>query len=175
MQEGQKYKQFILVKKFINRKKNVSWICKCTCGRNRNLTEKQLLKYVDQKKCKCPKKLGNKSKWWKGCGDISGYYFSNLKHSAKNRNIEFNITIQDIWNQYIKQDKKCAATNQYIYFVHSIKTGEKGTASVDRIDPKKSYTVDNIQIVNKQINSIKHTFSEQLYKYLAKKVTMHNA
>lgn len=170
------YKHFVILKSYINRKKFNTYIVQCVCGRQRKLSEKFLIKCKHLNKCGCPKTIGKKSKNYKGYNDISLQYFTSVKCSAKLRKIPFNITIQDIWEIYEKQNKKCALSKQNIEFNPSNhKSIISQTASVDRIDSKKGYEKSNIQIVHKDINKLKNQYSEQLVKYLCKKVAAHNA
>lgn len=100
---------------------------------------------------------------------ITGEQFSYIKSNAKNRNIKFEITIQDIEEVYDKQNKKCALSGIDLIFNSRFINGNqnkigyqkiiKGNASVDRIDSKKHYTKDNIQIIDKKINFMKHVLS----------------
>lgn len=103
--------------------------------------------------------------------DIKVSYFNALKKCAGTRatkNLCFEISIEDIWDQYIKQNKKCALSGLDILF--SLDDQLK-TASVDRKDSDKGYTKDNIQIVHKDINYLKMDLSEKrlydLCKFIA--------
>jgi hypothetical protein len=89
---------------------------------------------------------------------VPNYIWINLIRGAKDRNLEVTIDIQDIWNLFLKQNKKCALTNWDVVFDQR-KT--LTTASVDRIDSSKGYTLDNIQIVHKKVNKLKMDFSEK--------------
>ena len=90
---------------------------------------------------------------WKGLNDVPGKVFSKLKRDAIKRGLCFEITIEDIFNQYLKQNKHCAFTGSYIIF------GDD--ASIDRIDSNLGYTTDNIQIVHKKLNMIKKDMPNQ--------------
>lgn len=78
--------------------------------------------------------------------------------------------MQDIWDQYIKQNKKCALTAREVRF-YRYSDKRKNTASVDRIDPTGHYTKDNIQIVHQDINYSKLDFDEKSFKQMCKEVT----
>ena len=97
------------------------------------------------------KRKGTKAKEnnpaWKGYKDVPGKVMSKLKRGAENRGLSFDITIQDIQEIYEKQNKSCAFSGIPLIWGH--------TASVDRIDSREGYTIDNIQIVHKQLNMIK--------------------
>lgn len=88
---------------------------------------------------------------------ISGRMWSNLLSNSKNRNLSLEITHEDIYQQYINQNKKCALTGKELLLSPDF---IKNEASVDRIDSKKGYTKDNIQLVHKKINQIKMDLPE---------------
>jgi hypothetical protein len=145
------------------------WNCECECG------NKQILKTIELsnkrnnvKRCKkCIKFNSN----YKGGEYITGTEFKNLRYGAKNRNLEFSITIQDIENLYEQQNKKCSFTGKNLFFDSTVRNGDqtkigdlkiiRGNASVDRINSSKGYTLDNIQIVDKDINMAKQTKSDE--------------
>jgi len=86
--------------------------------------------------------------------------FDNLKNNARNRNIEINITKQDIIDLYHLQNGKCKLTNREM--THILYELDRGVGhrynyniSVDRINSSLPYTRDNIQLVCSIINIIK--------------------
>lgn len=94
---------------------------------------------------------------------ISGKIWSNIMANSKNRNLKLEITPDDIYEKYIQQNKKCALSGLDISLTFDPKTN---TVSVDRIDSKKHYTKDNIQIVHKIINQCKMNLSDNdFYKF----------
>lgn len=123
---------------------------------DRDVIKNQLIKLGIYKKNKSNKKI------YKNYNDISSYFIYSLNQSAKNRNLKLEISPEDIWNLYIYQDRKCALSGWDILFSLN---REKNTASVDRINSSQGYTIDNIQIVHKDINILKMNWSEEyLYK-----------
>lgn len=86
------------------------------------------------------------------------FFWNSIKRGAKYRNLVFAISMEDVWNLFINQKEKCALSGRNIKFD---KIKYKNTASVDRIDSKKGYLKDNIQIVHKKINRFKMAFSEE--------------
>lgn len=96
---------------------------------------------------------------------------NQIKVHAKSKNRICNITEEDIYNTWIKQNKKCALSGIYVQF-HNIP--KLSTASVDRIDCKKHYTLDNIQILHKDINLSKRIYTDEYYIYLCKLVAKNN-
>ncbi len=105
--------------------------------------------------------------------DITGEYVSHLKHGADVRNLCFEITKEDIYNQYLKQNRKCAISGQDVYF-RIRRSGEVSTASVDRINSLKGYTVDNIQILHKTINRMKWDLNQNHFIELCKLISKNN-
>ena len=103
-----------------------------------------------------------------GFEGISGQRWSEIKCRAKKKNHELAITIEDAWNQFIKQNELCALTGEKIYFGSS--NSKKGTASLDRIDSSKGYIIDNIQWLHKDINIMKLDLETNYFIDLCKKV-----
>jgi hypothetical protein len=135
------------------------YACRCSCGARR-ITTKFHLTSGHLKSCGCLKKLCNtRSKTWKGCGDISGKYWSNLKHHANLRQLKFNITIEEAWSLFEKQSKRCALSGVELSFKFRDNIPE-GTASLDRIDSTKGYEINNVQWIHKDINWMKNNFSQ---------------
>jgi hypothetical protein len=105
---------------------------------------------------------------------IPGRYFYSLQHSAKNRGLEFNLTLNELWEIFSTQDGKCALSGLEIRF-H--KPGEKfttQTASVDRIDSNLGYIKSNIRWVHKDINYMKMDLSDERFLYLCHQILQHN-
>lgn len=82
--------------------------------------------------------------------------FNRVKARAKQNNIEFNLTIDDI-----VIPKKCPVLDiDIIPFDNSVHS-----PSVDRLDPNKGYIKGNIKIISKKANAIKqNATSDELYK-----------
>lgn len=91
--------------------------------------------------------------------------FGKLRRSANIRNIEFNVTIDYLWNLWLSQNGQCAITGDTI---DSIKK-----ASLDRIDSSRGYVEGNVQWVTYRANVSKHTMTmNELYDF-CKKVLNH--
>lgn len=87
--------------------------------------------------------------------EIPVAWFNSKTRRAKQRDYEFTITIEDIWDIYIAQDKVCALSGVPIDF--------KGTASLDRVDNSQGYVRENIQIVHKDVNYMKYIYSQDYF------------
>ncbi len=113
----------------------------------------------------------NKHHNYKGIGPLSSRFFSAIKIAAKRRDIEFSITIEDCWQQFLKQKGKCYFTKQNLIFSQNSKNKSETTASVDRLDNNIGYLVNNIIFVHKDINSMKISLSEIEFKFWCREVT----
>ncbi len=144
-------------------------MCKCNCGNEKIVIESQL-KSGKTKSCGCLRELtGNKHHSFKGYKDISGEFWNQIKYNAKNRNIEFDITIEYVWSLFEKQNGKCKLSGINIYFSKNYK--EKGNISLDRIDNTKGYIKGNVQWLHKHVNMMKSTYNEQYFINLCQQIS----
>lgn len=85
---------------------------------------------------------GKNSTQYTGYKDITGTYWKRIK-SRRGHKHQFLINIKEAYTLYEKQGKKCALSNLPIKFGRSNYFIET-TASLDRIDSTKDYTIDNV-------------------------------
>jgi hypothetical protein len=141
---------------------------KCKCG-DEYLSDPYPLKKGTSTCCfKCGhNKLGENHHSFTGYKEIPGSWFGRYSKTKKRK---FNLNIEDIYNIWIKQNKKCALSGLEIDFKNTNqKTHDLScTASLDRIDSKKDYTLDNIQLVHKDINMIKKDYNQEYFIKLCK-------
>ena len=163
-------------------RKNYYYQCKCDCGKIIELTREIILQ-EKRISCGCYKnqygnitdqRLKEKHPNWNGYEEITGAFWAHIKIGAKKRNLEFNITIQDAWQQYLKQNKKCNLTEIELNLEHHWKTKSAVTASLDRIDSSKGYIKDNIQWVHKDVNLLKGSMSLNQLAYWCDCVVKNN-
>uniref|UniRef100_A0A6M3KWN9 Uncharacterized protein n=1 Tax=viral metagenome TaxID=1070528 RepID=A0A6M3KWN9_9ZZZZ len=116
------------------------WWCNKVCNPLSNNTK--------TKYCKI---LKRNNKWKTGYGNISGMVWLCIQHNAKRRKINFDLDIKDIWKLFLQQNGRCAITRLALTF--NIRQNKPfGTASLDRIDSLKGYTIDNVQWTHQIIN-----------------------
>lgn len=144
-------------------KRKATWECLCNCGKIIHANSNSLIR-DNTKSCGCFKRDNLRKLYWKGYKDISIRFFNSIKRSAFKRNLEFNITIKQVWELFLKQNKKCALSGIDISFNKFSSNKNKITASLDRIDSLKGYTKDNIQWLHKDINRFKNNYSQ--YKFI---------
>lgn len=98
---------------------------------------------------------------------IPCFFWNQTKKNCRAREYNLNITIDDIWSQFLRQEGKCALTGRDLKFAPSRKDN---TASLDRIDSSKHYELDNIQIVHKDVNTMKMDLSDRDFFFFCKEV-----
>ncbi len=144
------------------------WKCKCECGNEIEVLGKYLLN-GDTKSCGCIT-IGNAHNRT-GYKELSGSYWAVIVTQAKRRGIPLEITIEQAYNLITFQNWKCKLTGESLKFANNIRDQRKEqTASLDRIDNTKGYTLDNIQWVHKEINIMKNIFSQEKFKEWCLKV-----
>lgn len=168
--ENKQFGQLTVIKSVGRDKFNrVKWECLCSCGKTTIVDSTNLIEGITQS-CGCLKHLTHdKSKKWKGYKDISKVQWSFIKNGALVRDIPFNITIEDGWEQYTKQNGRCALTGLILDF-NKQHDKYNGSASLDRINPNKGYTKDNIQWVHKYVNIMKWSFTTEEFIKMCKLV-----
>ena len=153
----------------VNKNYRKFFLCKCECGKSVTVALDKL-NSGNTKSCGCLKnKTAAQHPSWKGYGDISQSFWSKIKTHAETRNINFEITIEQAWQIFLKQESKCALTKIDLEFNHKRKSST-GTASLDRIDSSKGYVAENVQWVHKDINRMKSDFSEGYFIKMCKLV-----
>lgn len=172
---GTKFNHLTVTEQLPNEKNHRAWLCRCDCGNTiKVITNTIITRKINS--CGCLRyQTGKKSKCWKGYGDISSTFWALIKRSAKVRNIEFDITIEEAWNVFTKQCGKCALTGISLSFRESSRHESKdhATASLDRIDSDKDYTIDNVQWVHKDINKMKYDFDQDYFIKMAIMIADH--
>jgi hypothetical protein len=148
--------------------------CLCECGNVNVVSCFTLIKGVSNGCISCThSKTGTEHPSFSGYKEIPGSWFSRY---SKNKKREFTITIEDIYEMWVKQNKKCKLSGLDIDFKNNNqKTYDLTcTASLDRIDSKKGYTLDNIQLVHKDVNMIKKEYDQKYFINLCKLIAKNN-
>lgn len=160
-------------RKYDEEKKQSMWYCLCNCGNEALVSRKHLISGATQS-CGCLAREKTSKRSWKGFGDISGKYWGDLSRSAKYRDVDFNITIEEAWDIFVKQKGRCKFTGEKLFFQERKKKQKSmQTASLDRVDNTKGYTVDNCAWVHKRVNKLKNDFTTEELIYWSNKIVEH--
>lgn len=155
--------------------------CQCDCGTQHNVDAYTLTMGKSKSCIHCFNRFrfGAKNNSWKGYEEIPKSWFYRFEQYAIKKSNIFDITIEFVWSLYIKQNKQCALTGLPIDFENASGAGNRWrglicTASIDRIDSKKGYTKDNIQLVHKDINIMKNQYEQDHFIEMCKAVANHS-
>lgn len=168
--KGQKFGMLTVIEfDHLNKTRHAVWKCRCECG-NETLAQTRYLKNGKKRSCGCQQhQIGENHFGWQGVGEISLSEFNKLKRGAERRNLAFNVTIDYIWDLFIKQNRRCAVSNEDICFKSMTKKFD-GTASLDRIDSSKGYEEGNVWWVHKNVNTMKWDLTLYRFYELIKKI-----
>lgn len=165
---GKKFHMLTVIGLAKSRKKKTYWQCKCDCGKNKDIRATAIIEGYN-KSCGCSQHLKG------GYKELSKHYIYSIEYNAKRRGMEFNLTMKELWDIFEKQEKKCALTGLKISLIHNKNNRKKyQTASLDRIDSSKGYTIDNVQWVHKRVNAMKNNMTEEEFFKLCKLVHLRN-
>jgi hypothetical protein len=155
---------------------------KCSCGKEKIIRHFRGIN-GETKSCGCAradaglKQRGEKNDGWKGYKEISGTLWGRIQICAKKRGLEFNVTIQHVFELLEKQNFRCALTGLDIHLSdYRTNVAQNGsTASLDRIDSTKGYVEGNLQWVHRVVNTMKTDLSEKEFVEFCMLVVMHNS
>jgi hypothetical protein len=155
---------------YSNGRFKIKYKCLCDCGEYLEVFKNNLIMGYT-KSCGCLRKRTRRTTW-KGYEEISGRLIGRIKHGAKIRNLEYNISNEFLWNLFLKQDRKCVITGYDINFAESYASEViSQTASLDRIDSSKGYVEGNVQWVHKDVNRLKSDWTLEKFHKLCEDIT----
>jgi hypothetical protein len=109
---------------------------------------------------------------WKGYKKISFNWFSRYFLRNKNTTKRIgNITIEQVYDLWEKQNRKCDLSGLDIGFYDD---DSSHTCSIDRIDSLLEYTLDNIQLVHKNVNRMKNVYTQNYFINMCKLIAEKN-
>jgi len=147
--------KFVYLSVYVNKKTKIQIQCKI-CKHIFEQTPKDHLSGHGCPKCALRASATKNNKNSMIIQDINtGFYINNAvwnkyKKNAKKRNLNFDITPEDILELYKKQNGLCAFTGAKL-ICNSIR-GDKNNWSIDRLNSNKGYTIDNIVLDTKTVN-----------------------
>ena len=119
------------------------------------------------------------NRWTRGgLGDITGTYMCYMKRKAKERNLEWSLSYEYLWNLFLQQEGRCALSGIDIKLSTKInKTNNLDrtahTASLDRIDNGLPYIEGNVQWIHKTLNAMRRQYSVEEFVWWCSKVSSH--
>ena len=173
---GKIFGEWYVICRAPNKKNHPHVWCECSCGSIVSVNSSNLRLKTSSKCHKCAM-IECRGKIKKFHGDIPLTRWAGIKKVANQTNRKFEITIEEAQILFLKQNKKCALSGIPIYFntAHRVdkrgyKCGWKSTASLDRIDSDKDYTLDNCQWVHKDVNIMKNKYDQGYFIDLCTKI-----
>jgi hypothetical protein len=150
----------------ISRNDHSRWHVKCSCGVEKTVLGTHL---ISGKIISCGHKMReNGRRNFKGVGDLPLSYYSSLRRGANGgkgrKPIEFDVSIQYLWDLYQAQNGICWLSLLPIDF-------KSRTASLDRIDNSKGYIEGNVQWLHKDVNMMKRHYTQEYFLDLCDKIS----
>ena len=164
------YKGYTVISEPINIKGFLKYKVRCKCGSEHYMTSTALLSNTRWFQCKTCSNLNNielLSIRNGKVGDLSISMVNRIKSKAISRKIEFDLSVEYLWNLFVIQNGICAITGDKINHISE--------ASLDRINSNKGYVENNVQWTTKQANKCKHILSmKELYEFAIKVISHAN-
>jgi hypothetical protein len=127
--------------------------------------------------CKTCERKRSKEKRIRQCNnDIETFLKASIKMShwnAQKRKLVYEISLKDLLNLWEKQNGICALSGESMTHIRG-KGRVITNVSIDRIDSKKGYIVENIQLVCQFCNFIKNEFTDTELINWCKKIVEYN-
>lgn len=170
---GLRFGKLVVIDKGPTKKSHITWKCKCDCGEEKYIRGCHL-RSGHTESCGCTwYQHGEKHHSWKGYKEISSRFFKSVFYNAKSRQLIFDISIEYLWELFIKQERKCALSGILLTF--SANHGKiQGTASLDRIDSSKGYIEGNVQWVHTIINNMKWDMPQEQFLNMCNIISDYN-
>jgi hypothetical protein len=168
--KGRKVNDWTLLDMFIEYSK-LYYMCECKCGEVKKVLATEIENEKSKRCTKCSGiKTGREKKLRNGYEEITLTFFNRIKISAERRSIDFDLSMEYLWELYLNQNKKCALSGIDITFGNGINCNTI-TCSLDRIDSCVGYEEGNVQWVHKDINKMKWKFEEDKFIEYCNKVS----
>lgn len=172
---GQTIGEWRVIRKTNNSRKSGSlWLAEClSCNTNYEVRGDNLRAGMTKRCADCHASQ-TRNKY-----PIASDHWRKIRDGARYRSLEFSITIEEIYELYLAQNKKCALTGDVLCLYSNNVDYRKGSvgrgdyASLDRIDNNLGYSIENIQWVRRDINMLRGSFSISDFIKLSQKVVSH--
>jgi len=84
-----------------------------------------------------------------------------LRYSRKKQGHKWDISKEEVYKLYLKQGGKCALSGVEMTHIRTHDVEGDTNISIDRIDPEGLYNIENIQLVCKRVNFMKHNNNQK--------------
>ncbi len=169
---NKKFGKLTVINRETSYKKRTYWNCKCDCG-NEKKVDASHLRSGHTESCGCSwYSHGKDNVSWKGHGEIPKSLYNRINNNAKIRGIIVEVSLKDLWDLFLKQNRKCALSDLPLDFTYGRQNRRhKGTASLDRIDSTKGYVKGNVQWLHKDINFMKQDYSNDYFLSMCQRIS----
>jgi hypothetical protein len=156
----------------------VVWVVRCRCGTEIEMGMSDLVSKPRRpgqmpRSCGCYRKR-NRGARYKGAGELSHTRWHYMMKGAVGRGIPIEITIQQAWDLFEAQGRKCALTGVLLSMDPVNMHTKATTASLDRIDSARGYLLDNVQWVHRDINFMKQALAQEVFVSWCQAVAKHS-
>lgn len=94
-------------------------------------------------------------------------WFETKRRGGLSRGYNWDLTIEFIWDLYVKQNGKCALSGFEIGWPDK---GLTSTVSIDRMDNSEGYLTTNVHLVHKDVNMMKGRLDLDRFTELCKAI-----
>ena len=171
IEEGTNFGKWKIISNETIFKNNLThWKCACTCGVEEYVPLNNLMN-GSSTQCNSCSAISTGLKKRTGYMDITGTYWSILRTNINRLGKFFNIRIEEAWDIYLKQNKKCFYSGVDLFFngYDSI-IDELSNAKLILIDPDGEYEKDNVRWVSIEIAKMKNSLSEKEFIKIVKSI-----
>ena len=172
---GQKFGRLTVIERDVSIKGRVKWVCRCDCGNLQSVVTSNL-KSGHTKSCGCYKAEKSRER----CiakEDINNTKYNDLygryKRGAKQRNIPFNLTIDEVKRIIHQPCYYCGTIESNTIFAKKKQGYEIKYNGIDRVDNNKGYEIENVVPCCQTCNFAKHTMTQDEFYNWIQRVSNH--
>jgi hypothetical protein len=92
---------------------------------------------------------------------VKGRAWEGFKRGAREREIDFNLSLEEVGSKFKQQNGKCFLTGVSLDPGKDISSSNERTWSLDRINSDGAYEINNIVFLHKFINILKNKFDNE--------------
>ena len=167
---GDKFKHWTVIDgPKLNKYRSYIYLAECDCKRVQRWFQANALTKVDGNFqcniCAGKARVPNFTAKHGRVGELTQNKYGKLQRVAKQRNLEFNLSKEYLWDLFLKQNRVCAITGDYLEDIKK--------SSLDRIDSSIGYIEGNVQWVTFQANVSKHIMTMNEFIEFCTKVLNH--